>query len=348
MAKKIKIKVFNTLELNNVMVSGWYSYQNNPNQKYGLFTETTDGLEKEREVPCTKFMKPNVKIISTNLSQIYIKIRHCDSNLIYEHEYRNWNDDICIGWLRAGNLGGETVNWFFNGKNDCWYNGGEKGESLVVSHQVICGNIPPTVGSGNQPSEQPNDTEEKEDGGHYTGSQGNSSPSGGHYVRPGSQESSSPSGGHYVRPGSQESSSSSGGNYIRPDSQGSSSTSGGHYVRPGSEGNSSTPNRLYPTGKGSILEKYMNEDGSPKEPNRLYPTPLGSRGSSKSEDTSTPNRLYPTGKGSILEKYMNEDGSPKKPNRLYPTPLGSRGSSTPEDEDEGKDRPHYVRPGHNG
>ena len=301
MAKKIKIKVFNTLELNNVMVSGWYSYQNNPNQKYGLFTETTDGLEKEREVPCTKFMKPNVKIISTNLSQIYIKIRHCDSNLIYEHEYRNWNDDICIGWLRAGNLGSETVNWFFNGKNDCWYNGGEKGESLVVSHQVICGNIPPTVGSGNQPSEQPNDTEEKEDGGHYTGSQGNSSPSGGHYVRPGSQESSSPSGGHYVRPGSQESSSSSGGNYIRPDSQGSSSTSGGHYVRPGSEGNSSTPDRLYPTGKGSILEKYMNEDGSPK-----------------------------------------------KPNRLYPTPLGSRGSSTPEDEDEGKDRPHYVRPGHNG
>lgn len=258
MAKKIKIRVFNTLESNKLMASGWYSYKDNPNRKYGLFTGTTEGLEKEREVDCKKFMKPNVSIISTNLWQIYIKIRHRNYDLIYEHEYRNWNDDICIGWLRAGNLGGETVNWFFNGKKDCWYNGGEKGEALVVSHRVICGNIPTSDGSGNQPAELPNDT----------GSEGNSSPSGGHYVRPGSEESSS--------------------------------TSGGHYVRPGSEGSSSTSDRLYPTGKGSILEKYMNEDGSPKEPGRLYPKPLGWGDSStpegKEEEKDGPHYVRPGSK----------------------------------------------------
>ena len=334
MAKKIKIRVFNTLESNKLMASGWYSYKDNPNRKYGLFTGTTEGLEKEREVDCKKFMKPNVNIISKNLWQIHIKVRHCDYDLMYEHEYRNWNDDICIGWLRSGNLGGDTVNWFFNGKKDCWYNGGDKGEALVVSHRVICGNIPPSDGSGNQPAELPNDT----------GSEGNSSLSGGHYVRPGSEESSSSSGGQYVRPGSEGNSSPSGGHYVRPGSEESSSSSGGQYIRPGSEGSSSTSDRLYPTGKGSILEKYMNADGSPKEPGRLYPKPLG-WGNSSTSESKTEDRLYPTGKGSILEKYMNADGSPKEPGRLYPKPLGWGDSSTPEDKEEEKDRPHYVRPG---
>ena len=343
MAKKIKIRVFNTLESNKLI-------KDNPNRKYGLFTGTTEGLEKEREVDCKKFMKPNVNIISKNLWQIHIKVRHCDYDLMYEHEYRNWNDDICIGWLRSGNLGGDTVNWFFNGKKDCWYNGGDKGEALVVSHRVICGNIPPSDGSGNQPAELPNDTGSEGNsslsGGHYVrpGSEESSSSSGGQYVRPGSEGNSSPSGGHYVRPGSEESSSSSGGQYIRPGSEGSSSTSGGHYVRPGSEGSSSTSDRLYPTGKGSILEKYMNADGSPKEPGRLYPKPLG-WGNSSTSESKTEDRLYPTGKGSILEKYMNADGSPKEPGRLYPKPLGWGDSSTPEDKEEEKDRPHYVRPG---
>ena len=259
MAKKIKIRVFNTLESSNLMVSGWYSYKDNPNKRYGLFTGATDGLEIEREVNCKKFMKPNVKIFSTNLWQIIIKIRHCDYDLIYEHEYRNWNDDICIGWLRPGNLGGETVNWFFNGKEDCWYNGGDKGDSLVVSHRVTCGNIPP--------SDISIDTEKEEDTGQYI---------------------NSPSGGNYVRPDSGGNTSPSGGNYVRPDSGGNTSPSGGNYVRPGSEGNTSTPGRLYPTGKGSILEKYMNEDGSPKEPKRAYPTPYGTGGKEKDkseEDT---------------------------------------------------------------
>lgn len=258
MAKKIKIRVFNTLELNNVMVSGWYSYKDNPNKRYGLFTGATEGLEIEREADCMKFMKPNVRIISKNLWQIHIKVRHCDYDLMYEHEYKNWTDNICIAWLRSGNLGGDTVNWFFNGKKDCWYNGGKKGEELVVSHRVTCGNIPPSVGLESQSSEQPNDTEEKEN-------EGYSSPSGGHYIRPGSESNSSPSGGHYIRPGS-ESSSPSGGHYIRPGSESTSSNTGGSPV---------TSKRLYPTGKGSILAEYMNEDGSQKEHKRLYPTPLG-------------------------------------------------------------------------
>lgn len=278
------------------MVSGWYSNKGNPNTRYGLFTGATDGLENEQLVYCQKFMKPNAKIPSTNLGLIYIKIRHCDYDLIYEHEYRNWNDDICIGWLRPGNLGGETVNWFFNGKTDCWYYGGNKGEPLVVSHRVICGNIPPSDTSTDTGSEEDN------------------------------------------------------GQYIKPDSEEDTSASGGHYVRPGSEGNASTPNRLYPTGKGTVLEKYMNADGSPKPPKRLYPTPLGMGDSSTSEDASTPNRLYPTGKGSILEKYMNEDGSPKDLKRLYPTPLGmgDKENDKSEGETEEEDRPHYIRPDSKG
>ena len=261
MAKRIKIRVFNTLESNNLMVSGWYSCKNNNSKRYGLFTGTTEGLDNERQVYCKEFMKPNVKIVSTDLWQICIKIRHCDRNLVYEHEYRDWNDDICIGWLRPGNLGDDTVNWFFNGKKDCWYNGGEKGDSLVVSHRVICGNIPPSVGLGNPSSET------------STGSEGNGSASGGHYVRPGSEENSSASGGQYVRPGS----------------EGNGSASGGQYVRPGSEEKASTPGRLYPTGKGSVLQNYMNADGSPKEPDRAYPAHLGM---GDKEDTSTPGRLY--------------------------------------------------------
>ena len=296
MAKKIKIRVFNTLESSNLMVSGWDSNKGNRNTRYGLFTGATDGLENEQLVYCQKFMKPNAKIPSTNLGLIYIKIRHCDYDLIYEHEYRNWNDDICIGWLRPGNLGGETVNWFFNGKTDCWYYGGDKGEPLVVSHRVICGNIPPSDTSTDTGSEEDN------------------------------------------------------GQYIKPDSEEDTSASGGHYVRPGSEGNASTPNRLYPTGKGTVLEKYMNADGSPKPPKRLYPTPLGMGDSSTSEDASTPNRLYPTGKGSILEKYMNEDGSPKDLKRLYPTPLGmgDKENDKSEGETEEEDRPHYIRPDSKG
>ena len=164
------------------MVSGWYSNKGNPNTRYGLFTGATDGLENEQLVYCQKFMKPNAKIPSTNLGLIYIKIRHCDYDLIYEHEYRNWNDDICIGWLRPGNLGGETVNWFFNGKTDCWYYGGNKGEPLVVSHRVICGNIPPSDTSTDTGSEEDN----------------------GQYIKPDSEEDTSASGGHYVRPGSEE------------------------------------------------------------------------------------------------------------------------------------------------
>ena len=340
MAKKIKIRVFNTLESSNLMVSGWYSYKDNPNKRYGLFTGATDGLEIEREVNCKKFMKPNVKIFSTNLWQIIIKIRHCDYDLIYEHEYRNWNDDICIGWLRPGNLGGETVNWFFNGKEDCWYNGGDKGDSLVVSHRVTCGNIPP--------SDISIDTEKEEDTGQYIkpDSEGNTSPSGGNYVRPDSGGNTSPSGGNYVRPDSGGNTSPSGGNYVRPDSGGNTSPSGGNYVRPGSEGNTSTPGRLYPTGKGSILEKYMNEDGSPKESKRAYPTPYGTGGKS----THTPGRLYPTGKGSILEKYMNEDGSPKESKRAYPTPYGTGGKEKDKSEEdtEKKDGPRYIRPNSTG
>lgn len=38
MGNKIKIRVFDTLKSNNVMVSGWYSYKDSPTRKYGIFT----------------------------------------------------------------------------------------------------------------------------------------------------------------------------------------------------------------------------------------------------------------------------------------------------------------------
>lgn len=148
MGNKIKIRVFDTLKSNNVMVSGWFSYKDNPDRKYGLFTGTTDGLEDERRVYCKKFMKPEVWIPSTNLYEICIKVRHRDRDLAYSHIYRDWNEDICIGWLRPGNLGGDTVNWFFKGESDCWHYGGEKGDPLVSSHRADCGNIPLSIGKG--------------------------------------------------------------------------------------------------------------------------------------------------------------------------------------------------------
>lgn len=148
MENKIKIRVFDTLKSNNVMVSGWYSYKDGPTRKYGIFTGTTEGLGNERRVYCKKYMDPDVLIPSTNLHQIHIKVRHRDRDLEYEHDYMDWNEDICIGWLRPGNLGGDTVNWFFKGEDDHWHYGGDKGDPLVASHKTSCGNIPPSIGKG--------------------------------------------------------------------------------------------------------------------------------------------------------------------------------------------------------
>ena len=47
MAKKIKIRVFNTLESSNLMVSGWYSNKGNPNTRYGLFTGYSPELQMD-------------------------------------------------------------------------------------------------------------------------------------------------------------------------------------------------------------------------------------------------------------------------------------------------------------
>lgn len=233
MGNMIRINVFNTLESDNVSVSGWYSYKNNPNQRYGLFTRTTGGLEDERLVYNMKFMIPDVNIPYTDQWQICIKIRHCDSGLTYEHIYRNWNEDISIGWLRPGQLGGETVNWFFNGENDCWYHGGPRGYALVVSHRVTCGNIPPSV--------MQNATEENKN-------------TGGQYVRPDSGQSSTTSntGGQYVRPNSGQSSSGTNGR-LYP-------TGKGQYME--KDSTSKNPQRLYPTPFHKVTLKDQSDDNS--------------------------------------------------------------------------------------
>ena len=317
MGNMIRINVFNTLESDNVSVSGWYSYKNNPNQRYGLFTRTTGGLEDERLVYNMKFMIPDVNIPYTDQWQICIKIRHCDSGLTYEHIYRNWNEDISIGWLRPGQLGGETVNWFFNGENDCWYHGGPRGYALVVSHRVTCGNIPPSV--------MQNATEENKN-------------TGGQYVRPDSGQSSTTS--------------NTGGQYVRPDSGQSSTTSntGGQYVRPNSgQSSSGTNGRLYPTGKG----QYMEKDDTSEKPQRVYPTPFHevtlkeqSDDNSGQSSSGTNGRLYPTGKG----QYMEKDSTSKNPQRLYPTPFHKVTLKDQSDDNSGQSSTtsntggQYVRP----
>lgn len=60
MENMIRISVFNTLESDNVSVTGWYSYKDKPDQRYGLFTRTTGGLEDKRLVYNMKFMTPDV------------------------------------------------------------------------------------------------------------------------------------------------------------------------------------------------------------------------------------------------------------------------------------------------
>lgn len=153
MAKNIKIEVFNTLKSNNVVVSGWYSYNDRPDCKYGLFTGSSneDDLKKERRVYNKKWMDPVVVIPAENINRVHIKIRHRDRDLYYEHDYLYWDKDIRIAWLRPGNLGGDTVNWFFT--DDVWEYGGKKGEALIPLHRNICGNLAASVGTGTHSSD---------------------------------------------------------------------------------------------------------------------------------------------------------------------------------------------------
>lgn len=151
MQKSVKVEVFDSLKSNNVMVSGWYSYNDNPNVKYGLLTGDTKGLDNERRVYNKKWMDPVIRIPSDNINRIHIKVRHRDRQLWFEHDYLYWDKDISIAWLRPGNLGSDTVNWFYNDGN--WYYGGEKGEALIPSHKTTCGYIPASVGNGKRSSD---------------------------------------------------------------------------------------------------------------------------------------------------------------------------------------------------
>ena len=149
MAKLIKVKVFDTMKDHNIMVSGWYSFSSNPNLKYGLCNGSARVPNEERRVYNKKWMDPEITIPADDIHTIHVKVRHRDKDLIFEHDYIYWGEDISVAWLREGNLGSQTVNWFYT--DDVWYYGGEKKTPVISSHQSKCGNIPASYGT-NKPT----------------------------------------------------------------------------------------------------------------------------------------------------------------------------------------------------
>jgi hypothetical protein len=55
---------------------------------------------------------------------VHLRIRSRDNNksFYFEYEYILPSGNIMAGYLRPGKKGGESVNWFFKGENDNWFN----------------------------------------------------------------------------------------------------------------------------------------------------------------------------------------------------------------------------------
>lgn len=146
MATGIKLNVFNCLKATDIAVSGWYTFEKGGTQ-YSIFKQTVVGTER---VAANKDYLGEL-VLPPSIYQLHIKLRNKRSDLTFQHNYIWHTKDIMINWLRPGNLGDDSVNWFGKGENDDWQYGGKTGSPLIAAHRTTCGNIPDTVSPAPQP-----------------------------------------------------------------------------------------------------------------------------------------------------------------------------------------------------
>ena len=146
MATGIKLNVFNCLKATDIAVSGWYTFEKGGTQ-YSIFKQTVVGTER---VAGNKDYLGEL-VLPPGIYQLHIKLRNKRTGLTFQHNYIWHTKDIMINWLRPGNLGDDSVNWFGKGQSDDWHYGGETGSPLIAAHRTTCGNIPDTVSPAPQP-----------------------------------------------------------------------------------------------------------------------------------------------------------------------------------------------------
>ncbi len=127
----MEIRIFNTLKATDIKVSGWTKATPTSNQI--LIVQGAVKIDEK------KWLQPII-VVPGNLYQLHIKLENCRTGLTFEHDFYNYNQNICIGWLRPGNLGDDNVNWFFKGDGDDWHYGGAKGRPINEEHKSTCGN----------------------------------------------------------------------------------------------------------------------------------------------------------------------------------------------------------------
>jgi hypothetical protein len=154
----MKVEIFNCLKDNNIVASGYYTkfdskgnelpevydlYDNkvkgyvfasdlaNPNikpevRKVKLTSKLVDGGNNNRNgrIFCKTFLTPAYSLGNgRNIYRIHLTLRNRDKrDNIFNNTYILPCGDIMAGYLREGKKGGESVNWYFGGSTDVWYN----------------------------------------------------------------------------------------------------------------------------------------------------------------------------------------------------------------------------------
>lgn len=150
---KLIVDVFNCLNDGNIVASGWFTlFDENGRelpQIYDVqFDYKYDGDRSRHRLvgrlPNTQnlnlvnggknrangrvfnecFMVPQFEL-PKNVYRVQLRIRHRDkSGRRFQNDYILPCGNIMAGYLKQGN-GPQAVNWYFNGANDDWFNGGE-------------------------------------------------------------------------------------------------------------------------------------------------------------------------------------------------------------------------------
>jgi hypothetical protein len=148
----IKLTVFNTSKDHNIVMSGYYTkfdangkelstiYDIHGSVVVGTMNTATgkpsslkalrdggpEGSTQYGRVYNKSFLTPEINL-GKNIYRVWLKIRdRDDSKKVWDYTYLLPCGNIMAGKLRAGTGGPETVNWFFGGESDGWYNGDEK------------------------------------------------------------------------------------------------------------------------------------------------------------------------------------------------------------------------------